>query len=202
MPAFLYAKNKRGEIAQITIHPHSRSNVSIIEGYKDYIEADDYRILENYTDYGCIDNDIDIISRHIGSLHKYILLVNKKFNIEQHKNDPEFKWLGVFAVSRGLTDGGCEKALADIKDYVAVQHRYIEASAGHKKMNRVIKWVGGLIVVAILALCACIVFCEYKDETSRYQKSGSTLIDTETNSVLIIRDKEWKWEPIKNPPQE
>ena len=198
MPAFLYAKNKRGEIAQIVIQSHgSRGNVSIIEDYKDYIEADDYRILENYTDYGCIDDDINAISTHIGRLCDYILLVNKKFNIEQHKNDPEFKGFNRFAVGRGLTDAGVEKALANIKDYVAVQHRYVEASAGHKKMNRAIKWVGGLIVAAILALCACVVFCEYADDSSRYQKSGSRLIDTETNCVLTRSNNEWRWEPIQ-----
>ena len=84
------------------------------------------------------------------------------------------------------------------RNYITYSKKTPMAQSVDERMISTIKWVGGLLIGAILALCACIVFCEYKDETSRYQKSGSTLIDTETNSVLIRRGKEWKWEPIKN----
>lgn len=77
-----------------------------------------------------------------------------------------------------------------------------KTQSSDERMISTIKWVGGFLVGAILALCACIVICEYTDDSDRYQQSGTTLIDTKTNSVLIRRGKEWKWEPIKATPQE
>ena len=121
MPAFLYAKNQKGEIVQIAISSHaerSRTNVSIVENYRNIIETDDYKILENYTDYGCIDNDINELLKHIVYLHDYISFVNKKFNTFQHIKDPEFqrfKWIA----QNGSTEQDyiCQKILGKIKDY-------------------------------------------------------------------------------------
>ena len=195
MPVIVNAKKKDGGNANIAIGDNGI--ITIIEDGKTYISSDDYSILKNYSEFGCIDDEIKRLSWHIRGLNGYICFVNKRLQIEQHLNESDFNYYKDKIIGSKWKDYG-EDCIAKIKEYIESQNRKLEESCTHAKLIFTIKWVGGLLIGAILALCACIVFCEYKDETSRYQKSGSTLIDTETNSVLIRRGKEWKWEPIKN----
>lgn len=176
----LYAKHKvTGESA----HIHIKDNdITIWRGGKK-LQNNDFSVLVEYRDYTNIDRiegALDSIARLFQEKEKSIQL-----GMAHWSRDDAIKQVeDVFQKEHKL-----------LRTHIATLHEIVDNYQPYERLEKAIYRICFFVCASILVLAAAIIVSNWHTtvDNKRYIKTGSKIVDTKTNQILLYKDGEWDW---------
>lgn len=176
----LYAKHKvTGESA----HIHIKENVITIWRNGKKSQSSDFSILSEYHNY----TNVDRIERALGIIAD--LFQEKEKSIQQ-----------------ATVHWGREKAVRQVENmfqanfnlisgHIQTAHEIIDNYQPYERFVKAAYRICFLVCASILVLASVILFSKWHttEDSNRFIKTGSKIVDTKTNQILLYKDGEWDW---------
>lgn len=176
----LYATHKStGEAA----HIHIRNNNIIIWRNGKRTESNDFTVLGEYRDY----TNVDRIERALGSIVG--LFQGKEKSIQQAMAH----WSREEAIKQA--EDVFQKECQLLKTHIATLHEIVDNYQPYERFEKAIYRICFFVCASILVLTAAIIVSNWHttEDNKRYIKTGSKIVDTKTNQILLYKDGEWDW---------